>query len=174
MEDSKVQEIITQAKKRSLRIVTAESLTCGRIASTLANIAGSSAVINGGFIVYQDKMKTLQLGVPLKILKTFSAVSQPVAEAMAKGALEKTSPEFLGDEASNISIAVTGYAGSTAGLASEDLAGLVYIALGYYSPTTAITTIRVSKYQFSGDRESVRQATTDEALQSVLDLIYTS
>ena len=172
MEKQDIKALIEQAKAKSLRIVTAESLTCGMIGSTLASIAGASAVINGGFLVYQDRMKEKQLGVPPSLLKDFTAVSSEVAEAMAKGALEQTNEECLGDEASDISIAVTGYAGSPGGLAAEALSGLVYIALGYRSPLTAYAPqIKVFPHQFPGDRQAVRDATVDKALMYTQQLI---
>lgn len=165
MQESSLKDIIERARAGNLRIITAESLTCGMISSALTEISGASNVINGSFGVYQDEMKSSQLGVPPELLAQFSAVSKPVARSMAAGALLKTGPEALGDKASHISLAVTGYAGSTGGYAPESNAGLVYIAIGTRFDTAANPEVKVYEHRFPGGREEVRAATTDQALE---------
>jgi len=169
--ESTLKEIIELATERGIRIITAESLTCGQVSASLANISGASAVVNGGFSVYQDEMKATQLGVPTDLLATFTAVSAQVAEAMAIGALEKTNSAVLGNKASNIAIAVTGYASSPGDLAPESDTGLVYIALATAFDQAAAPSVTVYEHRFEGDRSAVRAQTTEQALGYILDAI---
>lgn len=171
MRKSQIKKIIEGLKEKNAHIVTAESLTCGMIASSLANISGASAVVNGGFCVYQDEMKSALLGVPADMLKQFSAVSEPVARAMAAGALDKTGFAVLGDKASQLSVAVTGYAGSPGGAAPESDAGLVFIGIGQKFNRAAAPDVTVYRHVFKGDRAAIRKQTTDQALKYVLELI---
>ena len=102
-------------------IVTAESCTGGAIAAGITSEAGSSAVFNGGFVVYSNAMKNSILGVDLELLERFGAVSEPVVLAMAEGALDKSG--------SDVAIAISGIAGPDGGT-DEKPVGLVWMAWG--------------------------------------------
>ncbi|HRD75806.1 MAG TPA: CinA family protein [Hyphomicrobiaceae bacterium] len=106
-------------RQRTLKIVTAESCTGGLIAGLLTEIPGSSDVVERGFVVYSNDAKMESLGVPGHLFADHGAVSRPVAEAMASGALMNS----LAD----VSIAVTGVAGPGGGTALKPV-GLVHIA----------------------------------------------
>ncbi|MEI7711302.1 MAG: nicotinamide-nucleotide amidohydrolase family protein [Rhodospirillales bacterium] len=75
---------------RGVQPTTAESLTGGPIAAALTSVAGSSAVVDRGFVVYSNDAKHRMLGVSTQAIQEYGAVSEPVAKAMAEGALERS------------------------------------------------------------------------------------
>src|SRR5215212_9967593 len=95
--------LIDEARKRSLRIVTAESCTGGLVAAALVGITGSSDVFERGFVTYSNCAKAEMLDVPGDMIADLGAVSEPVVRMMAEGALANSS--------SHISVAITGVAG---------------------------------------------------------------
>jgi nicotinamide-nucleotide amidase len=97
------ERVVAKLKSRSLTAVTAESCTAGSLATLLADAPGGGECLHGGFVVYTKENKVAVLGVPRELVATHTAVSQLVAEAMAKGALERCP--------ANIAIAITGVAG---------------------------------------------------------------
>ena len=90
-----------------LKLVTAESCTGGWVAQCLTAIAGSSAWFDRGFVSYSNEAKQEMLGVPADTLAEYGAVSQPVAVAMAEGALRNSRADWA--------VAITGIAGPTGG-----------------------------------------------------------
>jgi nicotinamide-nucleotide amidase len=104
---------------RGLRLATAESCTGGLIAALLTEIAGSSGVVERGFVTYSNAAKAEQLGVPEALLAEHGAVSEAVARAMAEGALARSHAD--------IAVADTGVAGPGGGSASKPV-GLLHIA----------------------------------------------
>lgn len=149
------ERVIGALTKRHMMIVTAESCTGGLIAGALTDIAGSSAVVHGGFVTYAIEAKAVMLDVPEGMLAQFGAVSEQVARSMANGALKVTS-------GAQISIAVTGVAGPGGGTADKPV-GLVHISCSMDSKT------HHREYRF-GDigRRAVRLATIDAAFELVL------
>jgi len=115
--DTLVQQVLGEACERGLRLSTAESCTGGLLASVLTDVPGRSHAFERGFVTYTDEAKCELLGVPLDLIKRHDAVSDPVARAMAAGALEHSRAD--------IAVSVTGYAD---GSAPEGRAGLVYLA----------------------------------------------
>lgn len=163
MQDTDVEKLLGDMAGRNFKIATAESLTCGLIGSTLTRISGASVVVNGGFMVYSDAIKNKLLDVPVEVLARFTAVSEPVARYMAQGALRKTG--------SQIAVAVTGYAGSTGGLAPGS-DGLVYIGLAWrFNDAADGEYNEVFEHRFAGNRDEVRQQTVDTALGHVKNLL---
>jgi nicotinamide-nucleotide amidase len=106
-------------RKRGLRIVTAESCSGGLLAALLTEVPGSSDVVERGFITYSNAAKIDMLGVPVELIAAHGAVSEPVARAMAEGALV-ASP-------ADISIALTCFAGPGGGSEAKPV-GLVHLA----------------------------------------------
>ncbi len=102
-----------------LHIATAESCTGGLVAAALTEIAGSSDVVECGFVTYSDAAKRKLLAVPGATLRRHGAVSAETAAAMAKGALKNSRAD--------ISIAITGIAGPGGG-SNQKPVGLVYFA----------------------------------------------
>src|SRR4051794_30704071 len=80
--------LLEQARTLNLHIVTAESCTGGLIAAALTDIAGSSDVVERGFVTYSNRAKTEMLGVAPHLIAQYGAVSEEVARAMAEGALK--------------------------------------------------------------------------------------
>jgi nicotinamide-nucleotide amidase len=111
---------LDEARQRRLKIATAESCTGGLIAGLLTEIAGSSDVVERGFIVYSNRAKEEMLNVPGDLIADAGAVSEPVARMMAEGA--------LAESRANIAVAVTGVAGPGGGTALKPV-GLVHIAV---------------------------------------------
>ena len=95
--------VLAAAKARKLSIVTAESCTSGLLATVLSEAPGAAELLDGGFVTYTKRNKTVALGVPEELLQTKGAVCEEVARAMAEGALERS--------AAALSVAITGVAG---------------------------------------------------------------
>jgi len=96
-------EVLTLAQTKGIMIATAESCTGGLIAGALTEVPGSSAVVDRGFITYSNDAKVEMLGVPMDLIIAHGAVSRPVAEAMALGALARSN--------AGLCVSVTGVAG---------------------------------------------------------------
>jgi len=111
--------VLDACRARSLKIATAESCTGGLVAAALTEIAGSSDVVDCGFVTYSDAAKRKMLGVPAATLNRHGAVSAATAAAMAKGALKKSQAD--------IAVSITGIAGPGGGSKQKPV-GLVYFA----------------------------------------------
>ncbi len=101
------------------RVATAESCTGGLVAAALTEIAGSSDVVECGFVTYSNAAKQALLGVPAATLERYGAVSAETAAAMAAGALKNSQADF--------SVAITGIAGPGGGSKKKPV-GLVHFA----------------------------------------------
>ncbi len=139
-------------RERGATLSVAESCTSGLLAARITDVAGSSDYFVGGFLVYTDALKTRLLGVPASILEQHGAVSEPVAQAMAAGARERTGSTFA--------LSVSGVAGPTGGT-PEVPVGTVCIGLAHPEGAEA------RRYRFLGDRGRVRAI----AVQTALDLL---
>lgn len=115
-------DIVERASARGVTVSTAESLTAGMIASTIADIPGASAVLRGGAVTYCDEIKHRVLGVKQETLDRFSAVSHQTAREMAASSLDLYQ--------SDIAVSATGYAGPGGGT-EQDPAGSFYIGWAY-------------------------------------------
>jgi nicotinamide-nucleotide amidase len=111
--------VLDLCREGGMRVVTAESCTGGLVAAALTEIAGSSDVVEGGFVTYSNAAKQATLGVPARTLSRHGAVSSETAGAMAEGALKHSQADF--------SIAITGIAGPGGGTKQKPV-GLVYFA----------------------------------------------
>ena len=147
-------DVIARLDGRTL--VTAESCTGGGVGAALTSVAGASAVYKGGIISYCNELKQKLLCVPAEMLETYGAVSAPVAEAMAVGARKATGAD--------IGVSVTGLAGPT-GDDFGNPVGTVYI--GYADDAHCVS----KEFHFTGNREQVRQKSTEAALQLILESI---
>lgn len=151
------QKMISHGTARGEMVSTAESCTGGLIAGALTEIAGSSAVVDRGFVTYTNEAKADMLGVQGKTLETFGAVSKETALQMVQGAL-------LRSRASQ-AVAVTGIAGPGGGSDTKPV-GLVHLAA--MSRNGAILH-REMRYGDIG-RDQVRLATVKTALEMLLDV----
>ena len=116
---AQAEKLLADARARELKIVTAESCTGGLIAGLLTEIAGSSDVVERGFVTYSNESKHELLGVPSDLIAQHGAVSAEVARAMALGALKHARAD--------LSVAVTGIAGPGGGTDDKPV-GLVHLA----------------------------------------------
>lgn len=143
--------LLDECRSRGLRICTAESCTGGLVAAALTEIAGSSDVVDRGFVTYSNEAKVELLGVPGELLAAHGAVSEPVARSMAEGA--------LGHSRADLSVAITGIAGPGGGTPSKPV-GLVHLAVARRGQPT----LHQSRV-FEGDRAGVRAASVRLALE---------
>lgn len=153
---NKADALLQFFRDRNERVCTAESCTGGLIVGCLTEIAGSSDVVDRGFVTYSNGAKMKMLGVDEELLIAHGAVSQPVAKAMAAGALARAD--------AHIAVAVTGVAGPGGGT-DEKPVGLVHFAVAS-KVRGEIETYRV----FEGSRSDVRVATVSFALDLLRDL----
>lgn len=121
-DNTRLTQALNQALlSRELVITTAESCTGGAIAAGITSEGGSSAIFNGGFVVYSNQMKTSVLGVSTEVLQEHGAVSEQVVLEMAAGAIQAANAD--------IAIAISGVAGPTGGTADKPV-GTVWMAWG--------------------------------------------
>jgi nicotinamide-nucleotide amidase len=144
------ERVLTSCRKRRLKLVTAESCTGGLVAAALTAIAGSSDVVDRGFVTYSNEAKREMLGVALDTLEKHGAVSEPTARAMARGALTHS--------LSDLSVSVTGVAGPGGGSADKPV-GLVHFA----AARTGFELV-AEHHVFPGDRDGIRRLATLTAL----------
>lgn len=149
--------IIGLYTERRLTIATAESCTGGLIAAALTEIAGSSAVVDRGFVTYSNQAKRDMLGVQAATLDSFGAVSKETALQMAKGALMRSG--------ASAAVAVTGIAGPGGGSADKPV-GLVHLAAVSRGGQTMH---REMRYGDLG-RNGIRLATVRTALELLREL----
>jgi nicotinamide-nucleotide amidase len=113
--------LLQACQKRGIMLATAESCTGGMIIAALTDIAGSSAVVDRGFITYSNEAKVDMLGVAAATLDAHGAVSRETAIEMAQGALTRSR--------AGLTLAVTGIAGPGGGSAEKPV-GLVWFGVG--------------------------------------------
>ena len=154
--DTLVQQVLAEACERRLKLATAERCTGGLLSSVLTDVVGYSHAFERGFVVYTDEAKHQTLGVPKELLERFGAVCEPVAIAMAQGALEASKAD--------VAVSVTGFAGHGG---PNDQPGLVHFAAARLGRPT-----RTLKREY-GDigRERVRLAALTDALEMFRDQI---
>jgi nicotinamide-nucleotide amidase len=147
-------ELLAACEARGWHLASAESCTGGLVVGCLTEIAGSSCVVERGYVTYDNRAKQEVLGVPAALLRRVGAVSEEVARAMAEGACERASVD--------LAIAVTGIAGPGGATPTKPV-GLVHIAVAVRDQPT-LHAVEI----FSGDRSAVRLATVDAALALAL------
>ena len=146
---NKAAALLDLCRSRGVKLATAESCTGGLIAAALTAIAGSSDVVERGFVTYSNEAKTELVGVPAELIAAHGAVSEPVARAMADGALSRSYAD--------LTISVTGVAGPGGGSVAKPV-GLVWFGLAQRGQP-----IHSEHRIFPGDRTAVRMATVAHA-----------
>jgi nicotinamide-nucleotide amidase len=136
-------------RARGATLAVAESCTGGMLAERITAVPGSSDYFLGGFLAYSNQMKQRLLGVEPALLEAYTAVSQPVAEAMATGARERTGADFA--------LSVTGIAGPDGG-DEERPVGTVFLGLADAGGASA------KRFRFLGDRQRIRRLATQSSL----------
>ncbi len=142
--------VLDRLRRHGMMAATAESCTGGLIAAALTAVAGSSDVVDRGFVTYSNAAKAEMLGVDPALILAHGAVSAPVAAAMAEGALQRSRAA--------VAVAVTGVAGPGGGMPGKPV-GTVWFGLAIQGEAV-LTEVQV----FAGDRNGVREATVRRAL----------
>ena len=136
-------------RRRGWRVALAESCTGGLTCSRLTDVSGSSDYVEAGLVTYSNRAKTQLLGVPDELIAAHGAVSEPVALAMAEGALARAGAD--------VAIAITGIAGPGGGSPGKPV-GTVVIATAWGDGRHA------ERYRFPGDRAAVKFQASQAAL----------
>jgi nicotinamide-nucleotide amidase len=148
--------VLEAAKANGVKIATAESCTGGLVAAALTSISGSAEVLERGFVTYSNEAKVEMLGVDPRLVEDAGAVSEPVARAMAEGALAHSGAW--------LTVSITGIAGPTGGGPLKPI-GLVHFATAVRGGQT------IHRRELFGalGRERVRDASVRVALDLLLD-----
>ena len=144
------ENVLSRCRARGMMLATAESCTGGMIAGALTEIAGSSDVVERGFVTYSNAAKTELLGVKASLIDAHGAVSSEVAAAMAEGALAHAPVD--------LAVSVTGIAGPGGATPGKPV-GLVWFGLARRGKP-----VRTEHHVFHGDRSLVRRAAVARAL----------
>ena len=151
-----VEDLATALLARGWMLATAESCTGGLIAGACTDLAGSSNWLERGFVSYSNAAKSELLGVDAALIARHGAVSEPVARAMAQGALQHSKAQCA--------LAVTGIAGPGGGSADKPV-GTVWFA--WATPDGLYSEVQ----RLDGDRAQVRSATVQHSLAVLLSLV---
>jgi nicotinamide-nucleotide amidase len=147
-------KVLAACRSQGLMLTTAESCTGGMVAAALTEVAGSSDVFERGFVTYSNAAKQDMLGVSADTLEQFGAVSEPVAQEMAEGALRNSR--------ANLAVSITGIAGP--GPSEHKPEGRVCFGLAMDGRETVVETVEFGAL----GRENVRTAARDHALGMLL------
>lgn len=148
--------LLETCRKAGVTVATVESCTGGLVAGSLTEVAGSSAVVDRGFVTYTNEAKNELVGVPMDLFDKVGAVSEDVARAMAAGGLAHSNAE--------IAVGITGVAGP--GQSENKPAGLVHICATRKDGNTFH-----ERCMFGGDRAAVRKASILKAFELVEKLV---
>lgn len=148
--------VLEKLKTRDMMMATAESCTGGLICGVMTEIAGSSAVVDRGFVTYTNEAKSDMLGVPSELIDRVGAVSKEVAIAMAEGALARSNAV--------IAVSVTGIAGPGGGTPTKPV-GTVHVAVAQVKKSTIH-----NAYCFPDNgRQFIRFETVKNALTTIIN-----
>jgi nicotinamide-nucleotide amidase len=145
------ESVLAACRARGWHVATAESCTGGLVAAALTAIAGSSDVVDRGFVAYSNAAKIDLLGVPGETIAAHGAVSAETAEAMARGAVARTGVD--------LAVSIAGIAGPGGGTPQKPV-GLVYLGVARRDGAT-----RVERRIFPGNRTEIREAALVLALE---------
>ncbi len=176
-----VETLAAQLLAHGWMLATAESCTGGLIAAACTDLAGSSTWFERGFVTYSNAAKAQMLGIDAALIARHGAVSEPVARAMAQGALQHAHAQ--------VALAVTGVAGPGGGSADKPV-GTVWFAWALPAQTSGASAsdaatnlagrakapaqapaLHSEIMHFEGDRAAVRQATLQHSLRRLLELL---
>lgn len=149
------------AAEQDKYLATAESCTGGAIARALTETAGSSAWFDRAFVTYSNEAKSEMLGIPPALISENGAVSEPVARAMAHGAIRASG--------ASVTMAVTGVAGPGGGSPDKPV-GTVWFGWARREADGSIS-LTSQRVQFDGDRQAVRLLTALHALNVAFEAL---
>ena len=158
--EKKAVEVLEACRQHDFRLATVESCTGGLIVASLTDIAGSSDVVECGFITYSNEAKNRLVGVPDNLILEHGAVSKSVAIAMAEGGIKHSSAD--------IAVSVTGVAGPGGG-SKEKPVGLVHMSVAVKGGVTQHFEAHFGDH----DRADIRHATVERALDLILEVLNT-
>jgi nicotinamide-nucleotide amidase len=141
--------LLAACRARGIRLATAESCTGGLIAAVLTAVAGSSDVVDRGFVTYSNEAKTELLGVPAELITAVGAVSEPVTQRMAEAALQRSHAD--------ITLAVTGIAGPGGGSTDKP------VGLMWFSVAQRGQPVFSERQVLAGQRAAIRVAAVARA-----------
>jgi nicotinamide-nucleotide amidase len=147
------ESLLAACRSKGIMLATAESCTGGLIAAALTAIAGSSDVVDRGFVTYSNQSKNEMIGVPIALIETHGAVSEEVARAMAEGTLARSRAAIV--------VSVTGVAGPGGGSAEKPV-GLVCFGLACTGKPVVS-----ERHVFPGDRAAIRAETVVHAFKMI-------
>ena len=153
------ERVIVENKASGRMVSAAESCTGGLVAAALTEVAGSSAVLQSGFVTYSNEAKISLLGVNSELIDTFGAVSIAVAWAMAQGALKRSSAD--------VAVAISGVAGPGGGTPTKPV-GTVVFALAERGKDPEDVVADMIRFGEDKSRAEIRMAATLRALQLLL------
>lgn len=152
-----VQELITQCRKKRVKLATVESCTGGLVAKLITDVSGASDIFDGGFVTYSNHSKTQMVGVSPELIEEHGAVSTEVARALAQGGLKKIGAQVV--------VALTGVAGPSGGTAEKPV-GLVHIAVA-----SEVSGTRAEECYFGGGRSAIRLFAAEKAILMLKDAV---
>lgn len=156
--DQEAARVLSLLRAHGLMVATAESCTGGLVAGALTAIPGSSDVVDRGFVTYSNAAKTEMLGVPADLIARHGAVSEPVARAMAEGALAHSRAD--------VSVAITGIAGPGGGSDAKPV-GLVHFGAACRDRPT----VHLERRYGDLGRDGIRAAAVADALALLAGLV---
>lgn len=156
---SLARRVVEENVRLGRKIALAESCTGGLVAAAITEIAGSSAVLDRGFVTYSNEAKQQALGVPADIIDTFGSVSIACAWAMAQGALKHSGAD--------VAVAITGVAGPDGGTEQKPVGTVVFSkAVRGADPTDVVADMK--NFDPAGSRADVRHQAALVALELLL------
>jgi nicotinamide-nucleotide amidase len=150
-------DVIDRCRKAGLMVATVESCTGGLVSAAITAVAGSSDVLERGFVTYSNEAKNELVDVPLPLIEAYGAVSTEVARAMAEGGVKNSNAQ--------IAVSITGVAGPGGGTETKPV-GLVHFACARDGQDTVL-----HHENYSGDRNAVREASVMQALKMLSDAL---
>ena len=150
---AKAEDLLAACRAKGILLATAESCTGGLIAATLTAIAGASDVVDRGFVTYSNAAKHELIGVPMALIEANGAVSEPVARAMAEGALARSR--------ATIAVSVTGVTGPGGGSAEKPVGTVCFGLSQKGQPVIS------ERHVLPGDRAAIRAAAVEHAVAMI-------
>ncbi len=165
--DAPIEERVGEVlREREETVAVAESCTGGLIGSLLTDVPGSSDYFDRAVATYSYEAKRDALAVSREALDEHGAVSEPVAREMARGVRDTADVTW--------GVATTGVAGPTGGT-EETPVGTAYIGVAYAAPWgSGDSRTTVERYEFDGDRGTVKRRVAERALADLLDAVATA
>lgn len=159
--ESLVSQVGQALVEHDAMVVTAESCTGGMIAEALTSIGGSTAWFDRSYVTYSYESKKEMLGVKETTIQKKGAVSHECVEEMALGALQQSHAK--------VSVACSGIAGPTGGSPDKPV-GTVWLAWAIQGCEEVVS----QSFLFDGDRQEIREKTTEAALMGIMKLLELS